>query len=201
MQKLKSFISTSFLGGVLVILPVSIVIALFVWLYDLLVTLVRPLSDVLTTTAYGQKTLADIIAVISLFALCFFLGLLVKTRLGSFAIRFIENNILSNVPGYGIIKDTVGQFLGGQQAQFSRVAVAKIFSDDVLSTVFITATHRDGSYTVFLPTAPNPTSGLVFHLPANKVIPVDITIDRAMRTIIACGAGSQAVLEKMKSKT
>ena len=58
------------------------------------------------------------------------------------------------------------------------------------SVRFITDTHGDGSYTLFVPTGPNPTSGLIFHLEGRFVHPVNVPVQDAMRSIISCGAGS-----------
>lgn len=60
-------------------------------------------------------------------------------------------------------------------------------------TGFITD-ETDGIYTVFVPTAPNPTNGFVFHMPANQVELLNVETDKALRSIIAIGVGSQDVL-------
>ena len=67
-------------------------------------------------------------------------------------------------------------------------------------TVFVTDTHADGSYTVFMPTGPNPTSGNIYHLQAENVYPVDVPVEDAMRSIISCGAGSSALVNKFNEK-
>lgn len=197
MKRLQSVVINSILGGVLVILPVIIVIAIFLWLFRATADLMAPVANILAETTQMQRSLADVIAVIVLFVTCFLLGLLVRTRGGAWTFRQIENYLLFNFPLYQSVKETLSQFLGGSKAQFSRVALVRVF-DESLTTAFITATHADGSFTVFVPTAPNPTSGLIFHLPANKVFPTDVSVDRAMRTVLSCGAGSQILMERMK---
>ncbi len=198
MKRLHSFLVNSILGGLLVILPATIVITIFLWIFRATADLMAPLADVLAETTQISGMLAEIIAVIFLFVLCFFLGVLVRTRLGSWTLHFLENNFFYNFPLYKSVKEAISQFLGGSQAQFSRVALVKPFDDNSMTTAFITASHADGSYTVFVPTAPNPTSGLIFHLPANRVFPTDVTVDRAMRTVLSCGAGSQILVDRMK---
>jgi uncharacterized membrane protein len=61
-------------------------------------------------------------------------------------------------------------------------------------TAFITDTHQNGRYTVFVPTGPNPTSGLIFHIPQEYVHPVGVSVEAAMRSVIGCGAGSADLL-------
>ncbi|OQW46066.1 MAG: hypothetical protein A4S09_16665 [Proteobacteria bacterium SG_bin7] len=197
MKRLNNFLTTSILGGLLVILPATIVVAIFMWMFHTLADFLAPFTNVLTETTQIGGQLAHFIAIILLFVVCFFLGVLVRTNLGSFVYKFIENNIFYNFPLYKIVKEAITQFFGGN-AQFSRVALVKPFDDSAMTTAFITASHSDGSYTVFVPTAPNPTSGLIFHLPGNRVFPTDVSVDKAMRTVLSCGAGSQILLEKIR---
>ena len=73
--------------------------------------------------------------------------------------------------------------------------MTQIFGNDTRVTAFITDTHADGSYTLFVPTGPNPTSGLIYHLDGKYVHPVNIPVQDAMRSIISCGAGSARLMQ------
>ncbi|KZY61422.1 hypothetical protein A3738_22580 [Oleiphilus sp. HI0066] len=58
-------------------------------------------------------------------------------------------------------------------------------------TALVTSKHDDGRYTIFMPTGPNPTSGNIYHVKQEQVtLYPEISVSDAMRTIIACGAGS-----------
>ena len=48
--------------------------------------------------------------------------------------------------------------------------------------------------TVFVPTAPNPTSGWFYHVPAKDVRLVNASVEATMRSILSCGMGSKALL-------
>ena len=123
--------------------------------------------------------------------------MLVRTRLGGFLFRTIENRILKLMPGYSMIKETVLQvFANRDESPFSSVALAQVYGNDTLATVFITDKHADGSFTVFMPTGPNPTSGLIFHLRGVYVHPVDIPVQDAMRSIISGGAGTHRLIQQ-----
>jgi uncharacterized membrane protein len=67
-------------------------------------------------------------------------------------------------------------------------------------SAFVTDSHDDGSYTVFVPTGPNPTSGNIYHLKGKWVHPVDVSVEDTMRSIISCGAGSSMLIEKLGSE-
>ena len=73
------------------------------------------------------------------------------------------------------------------------MARVHIFGRDCPTTVtsIVTARHADGSYTIFMPTGPNPTSGNIYHVPGDLVeLFPDVSLEKTMRSIIACGAGS-----------
>jgi uncharacterized membrane protein len=84
------------------------------------------------------------------------------------------------------------------------VAKARLFGADIPTeaTCIVTSHHDNGWFTVFIPTGPNPTSGLIYHLPAEQVelLPT-IKVDEALRSIIACGAGSGALYAKAATAT
>ena len=129
---------------------------------------------------------------------CFIIGFIIRTRGGRYIFLLLENSILKKAPGYNLIKETVLQLLSQEKAPFSGVALAQIFGNETLVTSFITDEHSDGSYTLFVPTGPNPTSGNIYHLKKEYVQVVDVPVEDAMRSIISCGAGSAKMMEKSK---
>lgn len=197
MKRLRSFLKTSVLGGLVVILPAAILVSVSLWLFKLITNWIQPLSGILRSYSEYNELLSDIIAISLIILTCFFVGVLVRTRLGGFLYRVVEDGIFKRFPGYSMIRDTVLQIFGNrEQSPFSAVALAQVYANATLATVFITDKHADGSYTVFMPTGPNPTSGLIFHLQGKYVHPVGIPVQDAMRSIISCGAGTGSLLQQ-----
>lgn len=196
MEKFKSFVSTTFLGGLLVLLPLIILGIVFNWFYTFISGNIRPFTKIILETAKLNEFLASLLAIIIILGLCFLLGLLVKTRFGNFIYRLFEEYILIRIPGYRIIKETVAQLFGSQKNLFSGVALVNLFGNETMTTAFITDSHSDGSYTVFVPSGPAPTAGFVYHLPGKYVHKVDYPVDLAMKTIISLGSGSNKFFEK-----
>ncbi len=195
MNKIKQFFLTTLLGGVTVILPVAILAGVLGWLFNFVTNLIQPLTNVLTSKSDFKEIMADVIVILIIIIFCFMVGAIIKTSFGRFLHKTIEEKILKVAPGYTLIKETVFQILGNKKSPFSSVALAKIFGNETMVTCFITDEHKDGSYSVFVPTGPNPTSGNIYHLKKEFVIPVDVSVEDAMRSIISCGAGSSSVLK------
>jgi uncharacterized membrane protein len=197
MDRLKHFLKTSLLGGVVVILPVAILVSVSIWIFDLIASWIQPLTNIVIKDTQTNEFIAAAFVIILIMTVCFFVGVLVRTRLGGFFYKQVETRILRLAPGYSMIKETVLQLFGSRKdSPFSSVALAQIFCNSTMATCFITDTHDDGSYTVFVPTGPNPTSGLIYHLQGKYVHPVPIPVQDAMRSIISCGAGSRKLMEQ-----
>ena len=203
LTKTKTFFRTTLLGGVIVVLPTIILGFAFKWLFGKVGDGIRPLTQLvgnnLELPEQYERLIATLI-VLSVILLGFFLiGLFIRTRMGRWIYSAFENSLLSKAPGYKMVKETVNQFLGKKESPFSSVALVQIFENDTKVTAFITDRHDNGTITVFVPTGPNPTSGFIYHLDQKYVHPVNISIEDAMRSVISCGAGSNALIKGLQS--
>jgi uncharacterized membrane protein len=204
MGKTRSFAKRALIGGLLVILPIAILAFFFRWLFRLITDLLDPVSKLLITRYDLPNLAADALTLIIIILLCFVVGTLVSTKMGRWTHAFFEKHLERFAPGYRMVKEIVNQFLGDKESSpLSQGVVAKVklFGPDIETSVtaLVTSQHEDGQYTVFVPTGPNPTSGMIYHLPANQVeLLPDIKVDTAMRTIISCGAGSKELFSKPK---
>ena len=193
---MKAFIKTSLFGGLVVILPIAILGFFFKWLFRLITDMIQPLTDMASKIYPVPEFVADIIVIAIIILSCFVVGIIVRTKLGNFLHAVFDNTLQHLAPGYRMVKEVVVQIFGNSEdSPFSNgmVAKVKLFGVDNPTevTALVTDRHADGGFTVFMPTGPNPTSGNIFHVQASQVeLRPDIKIDSAMRTIIACGAGS-----------
>lgn len=194
MEKFKSFLKTSIIGGVVVILPLFIFILVFKWLFGWVTDIIQPLTDLLVTKSHMKEIIADFLVITIILISCFIIGVIIKTEFGKFIHEKLERRVLKIAPGYSTIKEIVMQVVG-KKVPFSSVALVRVFENDTLMTAFITDKHEDGSCTVFIPTAPNPTSGFVYHIKNEYIYHVDVPVEEAMRSIITCGAGSNKILK------
>jgi len=195
MKRLSSFLKSMAVGGLLVILPMGILVFVVTWFFAKVRDAIHPLTTFVINRSPIEGLTADLIVIVVLIAACVAIGALVRTKLGGWLHRVLEAKLLLKAPGYSLIKETVTQFLGTKKSPFSSVALVQIFGNETLASAFVTDEHDDGSFTVFVPTGPNPTSGNIFHLPGCFVHPVDVGVEDAMRTIISCGAGSQVLIK------
>jgi uncharacterized membrane protein len=201
MDRMKAFIKTSVLGGLVVVLPAVFLFLIFRWLFNWITDIIQPLTNLMIAKGQFPEIVADVLVFAIILAVCFLVGAVVKTKVGQFIHENLESRILQLAPGYPTIKSVVMQFIGKNKSPFSSVALVQVFGDETLMTAFITDTHDNGRYTVFVPTGPNPTTGLIFHLPQKYVHPIRVSVEETMRSVISCGAGSANLLDVFEGKT
>lgn len=197
MNSIKSFVKTTLLGGLVVLLPIGILAAVFMWLFNLVKGIIQPLTDVVMAKSDMRELVAMAVVIAILVASCFVVGVIVRTQVGRFVHGKLEAHVLRIAPGYKLIKETVLQFLGNRPSPFSSVALVRIYGNETLVTAFVTERHANGWYSVFVPTGPNPTSGNIYHLKPEYVQHVDQPVEDVMRSIISCGAGSAPILQAL----
>lgn len=203
--QLKKFIKTTLFGGVVVILPVVIIAFFLKWFFKTVTDLIQPLTNYALKHYYVPEFVADTIVIMLIILACFFVGMVVQTTIGRFFHKFFDKILIKLAPGYRLVKEVVVQLFGqNENSPFinGQVAKVKIFGEQCETevTALITDKHTDGTYTIFMPTGPNPTSGNIYHVQASQVtLCPDIPLDSAMRTVIACGAGSGEIFKKKES--
>ncbi|MEN0039057.1 MAG: DUF502 domain-containing protein [Cellvibrio sp.] len=201
MKRLRSFVSITLLGGFMVILPIAIFLWLVEWLLGLVRAMIQPLSHWLIEQTAFTNIMADLLGVFLLLTGCFMIGLFIKTTVGEWVHDQLDAWLTRLAPGYKTIREVVSQLLGGEgNTSLLKGDVCRAYlmgrAAGVSVTAIVTAKHSNGDYTVYAPTAPIPTSGFVYHLSAECVdLLPHVSVEEAMRTVIACGSGSQVISE------
>ena len=193
-KRLRQFVATTFIGGLVVILPLT----LFIFLVQLIVRftakLLKPIRAIIPFSESVSSGLLDLISLSIVLALFFFVGIVVRTSVGGKMFTRFEQRWLMNLPLYGVLRETVRQFLERDNTPFSQVVLVDAFGSGALMTGFVTDDEVGGGYvTVFVPTAPNPTNGFVFHIKREELRYVDTRPEDAMSSIIGVGTGSSSL--------
>ena len=204
MTRIKTFITLTLLGGLAVVLPIAIFFLLFQWLFGQISALVAPATEWMQAHTEFKDSFAQLIVIALILGIWFLIGLLVKTSVGRWVHRHLDFWLGKLAPGYSTIKELVLQFIGGGGTEgvlSGPVARARIHGagNPLAVTAIVTSTHANGDFTVYVPTAPVPTSGFVYHLPPEcvEILP-HVTVEMAMKSIVACGSGSGQLLAPPK---
>jgi uncharacterized membrane protein len=199
-RNLQTFLTTTIIGGIVVLLPLILLIKISWWLVDLLMGQVQPLADLLTTTLNMSDKYSSPVALLLVVAVCFWVGLVARLKLGTMIWSSLEHNTLKKLPGYNMLKDIVHMFSGSNKQSFSKAVLICPWGDETWFTGFITDTNANGFVTVFSPCSPNPSTGLVFHLPKERVIDLPEKEGLAFKTVLSCGVGASPLVGHLPAR-
>jgi len=193
MHKIVSFLKTTLLGGVLVVLPAWLAVLLLLKALMHLRIFVKPVSTHLPE-GVGHPL---VVATLLLIAMCFVVGAVIRTAVGRHAKRAVELNVLERLPGYATLRNLAEQIGALDGNHGFKPALVEI--EDALAVGFIVEEHADGRCTVFLPSSPTPAAGTIFIIDGARVHPVNVPVTKALKCVTKWGTGAGELLAAMQS--
>src|SRR5664279_2348110 len=188
-----------FLTGLIVAGPIAITFYLTWWFVTWVDGLVRPFVPIAyrpeTYLPFGLPGSGLIVAVIALTLL----GFLTANLIGRTLVDLGEK-LLGRIPAVRAIYRGLKQlfetlFSGG--SSFRRVGLVEFPSPGMWSIVLISQSpspevanllpNQEEHISVFLPCAPNPTTGFFFYVPKSKIIEVEMSAEDAATLIMSAG--------------
>ena len=129
-------------------------------------------------------------------ALCFLVGVAVRTRAGRAARERMERVFFERLPGYGLLRSLTQRLAGDGEENTWQPALAEI--EDALVPAFIIEELDNGRFTVFVPSVPTPLAGAVYILSRERVHILDIPFTQAIRSVSRWGSGSKDLVAAMR---
>jgi uncharacterized membrane protein len=188
---MSKFTST-LVSGILVVAPVYLGGLLLLKAMKSLAGLLKPIAGLLPEGLPADQ----ILSLLLVLALCFLIGLLIRTAPGLAIEKRIEGAVLAKIPGYTLFRGLTQQLAGRSEDGTWKPALAEI--EEALVPAFIIEELADGRYTVFVPSVPTPLAGAVYVLTADRVHPVNIAFTQAMRTVSRWGSGCKDMVAAME---
>src|ERR1700748_1690752 len=189
-----------FLTGLIVAGPVAITLYLTWWFVTWVDGLVRPFVPIAyqpeTFLPFGWPGRGLIVAVIALTLL----GFLTANLIGRTLVDLGEK-LLGRMPVvraiYRSLKQVFETLFSGKGSSFRRVGLVEFPSPGMWSIVLISQEPslavarslpgQEDHISVFLPCAPNPTTGFFFYVLKSKIIEVEMSAEDAATLIMSCG--------------
>lgn len=183
-------------AGVLVWLPVLATL----WVIKFLVGLIDQ-TLLLLPADYRPQAVLGVplpgLGAVFAFAVLLITGLLVTNLVGRRFVAYWER-VLQRIP---LVRSVYGGVKGFTESVFSndksfrKVVMIEYPRTGVWSIGFVTSDNMQEisaklgaqQVCVYIPTAPNPTSGFIVMVPQEKVLELNMSVDAAMKMIITCG--------------
>ncbi|MEO0140508.1 MAG: DUF502 domain-containing protein [candidate division WOR-3 bacterium] len=184
-----------FLAGVAVMLPV-ITTFVIIWLF---INFIAGWSvDLLRLLPFLRFVPGPILLLLGLLIILFLIyivGAIATSYIGRSLVRAAEN-IMSKPPViksiYSASRQVVDAVLTGKKPAFRSVVLVQFPYRGTWAIGFITSPEPwviDGKehLNIYVPTAPNPTSGWYMIVPKDEVRPVDLTVEEGLKMVISAG--------------
>jgi uncharacterized membrane protein len=189
------FVLTTAIGGVVLLIPVVVLVVVIAKAIGFMMVVAKPMADWLPVDTIGGVALANIIAGVALVLVCFLAGLLARHALASAFVSQLESKVLANVPGYVMVKSLISGFDESKVAGLKPVALQLGTAERVGYEI---EKLPDGRSMVFIPSPPNPFSGITQVLPAEQVTYLDVSLKQIMEVTENFGHGVHEILAKKK---
>jgi len=200
--RLQQDLKNDLIAGLLVVIPLATTIWLSSIVSKFVLTLVTSIPKQLNPFITLNPLLQDLINLtlgltVPLLAILL-IGLMARNFVGRWLLEFGEGT-LSKIPVAGSVYKTLKQlletFLRDNSKRFRRVVLVEYPREGLFSVGFVTGVvgpslqpePEKTLLSVFIPTAPNPTTGWYTLVPESSVKDLDISVEDAFRTIISAG--------------
>ena len=191
----RSFIKTTVIGGLVVVLPLSIITIIFNNLFTTIMQMTQPIAKYLPFNELFNTLIVTLLVIIGIFIICFLTGLVVRTSWGVAGKDWFERRILSRVPLYNTIKNLTHRFVGEEGTQFSPAEI-DLYDSGCTVLGAIVEELEDGRLAVFVPVTPAATVGKIYLVPNNRVKRLNASLGATINSITEWGIGAKELLQR-----
>ncbi len=184
-------LKTTVIGGVVLLLPVVVALAVIGQGVALVGKAAAPLIALLPDKSVGGVALATLATLALLLALCFGAGLLARAALGRRLSESFENRLHALYPRYTVFKGMT-QDLAGEGMQGLRPVLVSF--DDQQTLAMEVERLADGRVVLFVPGAPDPWSGTVVLAAPQRVQAMPIELGALNGVLKGLGRGTARLL-------
>jgi len=196
----RGYLVDTLVKGILVLIPLAVILFLLNLIFNIILNFVSPMSSLMDPGEDSAHWIFKLISLVILFLFILGIGATVKHRRGRIYFQNFEKRYLLRIPLYNVVLETVNQFIGLKKMPFSEVVLIDPFETGATMTGFITDNLNEELYTVFVPTAPNPTNGFIYHVRKDQITFLDVSPEQAMRTVVGMGTGTADLISSDRLK-
>jgi uncharacterized membrane protein len=194
MKNLLTFFMGRIVAGFVVIAPVYLACLLLLKAMKSIMGLIAPLAKLLPEAVPAE----NLIALIAVLVICFFVGLALRTGIGVAIKNSLDRSLFQKIPGYSLLRSLSQQLAGQTHGQAWDAALIEI--EEALVPGFIIEVLADGRFTVFVPSVPTPMAGAVYILTPDRVHRLDVPFAQAVTTITKWGSGCGNLVAAMNQR-
>ena len=194
-----SFIKTTVIGGLVVVIPLSLIIIIFGDLFVNLVAIAQPVAKYLPFNELLNTIIVAVLAIVSILIICFTTGLIVRTSWGVSGKNWFERTVLNRIPMYTMLKNLTHRFVGEESTQFAPAEI-DLFESGCTVLGVIVENLPDERIAVFVPITPAATVGQIYLVPKERVKQLNVSLGEIINSVSEWGIGTRKLYEKQSNQ-
>ncbi|HEX4056179.1 MAG TPA: DUF502 domain-containing protein [Tepidisphaeraceae bacterium] len=178
----RASIRRTFIAGLFAFLPMAVTAFLLWWVYDK--------SRVFTSWLFHRPI--PFIGVLLTLAVIYAIGMVINSLIGRYFLRIVDT-VIMRVPGIRLLYQAWKQIAltpGGTEGTFSRVVLIPDESGTMKLMGFSSGRLIEANepcYCVFIPSSPNPITGRLYFIRADRCQFIQMTTEEAFKVILSTG--------------
>jgi len=193
-MKIFKHLRTKIFAGILVLLPLGITFLVLKFVFNTLDSTLEPLTPKVTVFLFNRHFSLPGLGIIGFFTLLYLIGLITTNVLGRKLIHwtdklFINIPVVKNI--YSSSKQLTDAFSPARKGSFRQAVFVEFPQKGNFVLGFLTNEVTDvedqRKVTVFVPTGFAPPAGFLLFLPKEEILPSQLTIEEAIKTIMSVG--------------
>lgn len=194
MRNLITFLKTTIIGGLIVIVPVAIIVFVVGDTVVSLVTVTKPLTTDLPFGTFANAVIALLLVTAIIIAVCFTAGFLLSTLWGKAIKNWLEKSLFERIPMYTTLRGLTQKFAGIESAEFPVVEADLYHSDNRVLGVLVD-NLPDGRQVIYVPLSPIVTVGQLHILPKERVTETDLSMSETIGCLSQMGLEAKKLYE------
>lgn len=204
-QRVLRHLKKTLMTGLLVVIPLGITIFILKFMFNLADGVLAPAITRVVTWLHAETEYIPGLGMIAGLIVIYLAGLLAGNLLGRRMVAWWDE-VLSRIPLvktiYSSSKQVANVFSPGEKSSARRAVFVEFPCAGSYAIAFQTdsvPTDSGKHYaSVFVPTAPNPTSGYVLFIEEDKVYPAHLGVEEAMKIVVSGGMVTPEMIQAAK---
>ena len=189
---MREFIRTTLIGGILFLIPLVMVVVVFGKAFQILKIVATPLGKLIPIESVAGFALVEVLTAVVMLLCCLMAGLVARSPWGRNVYGKIDTILLQLIPGYSWVKGVTCEISDEEAEDTFKPVLVRL--DDQYQLGFEVDRAAEGLVAVYLPSAPDPRSGALSYVTADRIQSVDVGFKAINMTCKKLGRGSGAML-------
>lgn len=193
-KKLLPFLVSTTIAGVLLLIPVALLGALFFFVYDLMVELARTTGIDFPFNEFVDGLIIGLGSLVALVLFCFLIGLVLRTSIGNALESRYDSLLEKYLPVVGMLRNLIMQLVGSKDDVLKlKPAEVALYGSNSRQYALVVEQLPDGRAVVFVPTVPAATLGQLHVVPMDDVTLLDAPVQDLLNAVTQWGAGASLI--------